>query len=62
MSIVLAGILIAPIYTKWRTQPTYTSVAGTNYPIWNIDFPAVTVCSNIKVLDSKLKKAIKKKP
>lgn len=39
-----------PIYHKWQVVPTITTVETTNYPIWNIHFPAVTICSNNKVV------------
>ncbi len=51
-----------PIYVKWQSNPTITSIATTNYPIWKINFPAVTVCSNNKVVKRKLKAAVGKKP
>ena len=54
--------LIQPIYFKWQTQPTITTPASTNYPIWNIDFPAVTICSNTKVVEAQLKRVLKKQP
>ena len=61
-SCVLCGVLIAPIYDKWRTQPTFTSIATTNYAVWNIHFPAVTICSNNRVVAKQFKAAIKRKP
>ena len=33
-------------------DPTTTGLETTDYPIWNIDFPGVTICPNMKV-DSK---------
>lgn len=38
-----------PIYNKWLNLPMMTSIKSTNYPIWNISFPAVTICSNNKI-------------
>ena len=55
-------IFINPIYTKWSTNPTIVSPESTNYAIWNIYFPAVTICSNNKVLDGQLKRIVKKAP
>ena len=51
-----------PIYEKWQTQPTITSVAETNFPIWNIHFPAVTICSNNKVVQERINKLLNKQP
>ena len=54
--------LILPIYNKWQDVPTITTPESTNYPIWNINFPAVTICSNAKVVEEQLKRALKKPP
>ena len=55
-------MLTAPIYDKWRTQPTFTSIATTNYAVWNIHFPAVTICSNNKVVKKNLRAALRQPP
>ena len=47
-------IMIMPITQKWRNSPTYVTIADTNFPIWNMDFPAVTICSNNKVMNGTL--------
>ena len=60
--LVLMFIFINPIYTKWSTNPTIVSPESTNYAIWNIYFPAVTICSNNKVLDGQLQRIVKKAP
>ena len=52
-------IIILPIYTKWVENPTITSPVSTNYPIWNIDFPAITICSNNKVVEGQMKKVLR---
>ena len=58
----LAIFLIYPIYVKWRTSPTFTSIDSTNYPVWHIEFPAVTVCSNMKIRQAEFDKQILKEP
>ncbi len=50
----LCGFLIVPIMRKWHNSPTFTSIKTTNFPVWEIPFPGVTVCSNIVVEDEKL--------
>lgn len=47
----LAGavVLINKVWTQYSTSPTITSVESTHYPIWNIPFPAVTICQVNKV-------------
>ena len=59
---VLAGLLIEPIYSKWRSSPTFTSIETTNHPVWNIYFPAVTICSNNKVMKDQFENVLKKDP
>ena len=61
-SLFLCGYMIWPIYTKWQENPTITSIASTNYAIWNIHFPAVTICSNNKVVKKNLKAALRYPP
>ena len=34
---------------KYINQPTSTSLDTRDYPVWNIDFPGVTICPNSKV-------------
>ena len=62
LSSALATYLAYPIYVKWRDSPTFTSIDSTNYPVWNIDFPAVTVCSNMKIKKDAFNARIKKEP
>ena len=46
---VMVCIIFAPLYNKFRDKPIIRSVEDLHYPIENIDFPAVTICSNNKV-------------
>ena len=50
--------LILPIYQKYVDFPTVTTVIETNYPVYKVDFPAVTICSNNKIIESSLKRAV----
>ncbi|XP_069675732.1 sodium channel protein Nach-like [Periplaneta americana] len=49
MGMAAAILLINKVWTQYSTSPTITSVESTHYPIWNIPFPAVTVCQVNKV-------------
>ncbi len=60
-AVVLNLVLVAPIYSKWRNSPTYTSINTTNYPVWDIPFPGVTICSNILINWEQIERKIKKK-
>ena len=57
--IILSVLIIAPIYEKYRTSPTVTTVSETNYPVWGINFPAVTIYSNNKIIETQLNKILK---
>ena len=46
---IMAGIIFKPLYNKYTDNPILRSVDDTNYPIENINFPAITICSNNKV-------------
>ena len=48
MSAMLCYYGMRSIYDKWQNTPTITSIEDTNYAVWNINFPAVTICSNNK--------------
>ena len=52
ISIVLQIQFVMPILAKHQNTKTITTIDTTNYPIWNIDFPGVSVCSNIRVSQS----------
>lgn len=46
---VFAVILMRLILERFQRTPTITTVETNNYPIWNVEFPAVTICNNNKV-------------
>ena len=33
------------IYLQWQASPTVTTISTADYPIKNIEFPAITICS-----------------
>lgn len=41
--------LMLLVWIRFQTQPTVTTVETINYPIWDVPFPAVTVCNINKV-------------
>ena len=50
-----AIILSLEAWIDWKDSPVLTSVSSTGLPIQNIDFPAITICSQglIKVIIKK---------
>jgi hypothetical protein len=56
--VVLIGLVvaIALLYAEWGrydTNPTLTALNTAHYPIWNVDFPAVTLCSLNRIKKSR---------
>lgn len=48
VSIYCCANLILSAYTKWNETPVIVSFAERSTPVWNIPFPAVTICSETK--------------
>lgn len=40
------------IWDKWNTNPVIVSFAEKSTPIWQIPFPAVTICPDTKTISS----------
>ena len=36
------------VYTKWQQSPVIVSFAEKSTPVWEIPFPAVTICPETK--------------
>ncbi|XP_063242547.1 sodium channel protein Nach-like [Bacillus rossius redtenbacheri] len=47
--LLAAVYLISCVWVQYNTSPTITSIESTHFPIWNIPFPAVTICNVNKV-------------
>jgi amiloride-sensitive sodium channel len=37
------------IWMKWNTSPVLVSFANVQTPVWNIPFPAITICPQVKL-------------
>uniref|UniRef100_A0A1B0AX56 Uncharacterized protein n=1 Tax=Glossina palpalis gambiensis TaxID=67801 RepID=A0A1B0AX56_9MUSC len=48
ISIYCALTLIRNIYIKWNETPVIVSFSEKSTPVWNIPFPAVTICTETK--------------
>jgi hypothetical protein len=59
---VACWVFIRPGFERWRDQPVFTSVELTNYPVWEVYFPAVTICSTNRVVQHQLRTAMKHEP
>ena len=49
LGLACAVVLINKVWMQYSTSPTITSIESTHFPIWNIPFPAVTLCQVNKV-------------
>jgi len=45
----VAVYYIHKIWYKWNTSPVLVSFCDVPTPVWNIPFPAVTICPQVKV-------------
>lgn len=50
ISVTGCSIMIHKIYNKWQLSPVIVSFAEKSTPVWQIPFPAVTICPETKVL------------
>lgn len=44
-----AGYIFLYAFDAFANKPTYTSLESVNYPIYEIDFPAIAVCPVNKI-------------
>lgn len=50
VSVVGCSIMIHKIYEKWQDSPVIVSFAEKSTPVWQIPFPAVTICPETKAM------------
>ena len=62
LGFILTVYFILPIWIKWHLKPTLTTLDSTDHPIWEIDFPGVTICPSNKAVEIKLEAIIDKEP
>ncbi|XP_045451428.1 pickpocket protein 28-like [Melitaea cinxia] len=48
-SIVFCSSLIHKLWMKWNDSPVIVTFAETSTPVWQIPYPAVTLCAEMKV-------------
>jgi acid-sensing ion channel, other len=54
ISVTGCCVLINKIYVKWQLSPVIVSFAEKSTPVWQIPFPAVTICPETKALKEKI--------
>ncbi|XP_049855583.1 pickpocket protein 28-like [Schistocerca gregaria] len=48
ISLALCSNLIRRVWLKWEETPVIVTLAETTTPVWDVPFPAVTICSETK--------------
>ncbi|CAH2092889.1 unnamed protein product [Euphydryas editha] len=48
--VVFCAYLIQKVWVKWNDSPVIVSFAETSTPVWQIPYPAVTLCPDAKVI------------
>ena len=56
---ILTVYFIHPIWARWNEKPTITTLDSTDHPVWEIDYPAVTICPANKVVEEKLRRVLR---
>lgn len=55
VSLFGCAVLILNIYEKWQLSPVIVSFAEKSTPVWQIPFPAVTICPETKAMAEHVK-------
>uniref|UniRef100_A0A182MII6 Uncharacterized protein n=1 Tax=Anopheles culicifacies TaxID=139723 RepID=A0A182MII6_9DIPT len=53
LSLVGCGVMIQQAYNKWDRTPVIVTLSEVPTPVWDMTFPAVTICPEIKVLNTR---------
>uniref|UniRef100_A0A182RXW2 Uncharacterized protein n=1 Tax=Anopheles funestus TaxID=62324 RepID=A0A182RXW2_ANOFN len=53
LSLVGCGVMIQQAYNKWDSTPVIVTLSEVPTPVWDMTFPAVTICPEIKVLNTR---------
>ena len=48
LGVFLAIYMSVSAYVEWKNNPVLTSVATTGFPIEKVDFPAITICTQVR--------------
>ena len=62
LAILYGWILFTPTYYRWLTTPSIIEVDSTDYRVSNLPFPAVTICSNNKVVERQVESVLLLEP
>ncbi|XP_068083949.1 sodium channel protein Nach-like [Anabrus simplex] len=54
LSLALCSLVIKRQWDKWYSSPVMVTLSEKSTPVWDIPFPAVTLCSEVKIKPSAL--------
>ena len=54
LSMLGCGVMIHKTYVKWNQVPIIVTFSEKTTPVWDIHFPAITICPETKVSAEKL--------
>ena len=55
-------LLYTPFLDTWNNEPTVIATDQADFPIEQIPFPAITICSNNKIVYRQLESVLRKQP
>lgn len=55
-------LLYTPFLQKWYYTPVYMAIDSSHFDVANIPFPAITICSNNKVVDRQVESVLLTQP
>ena len=55
-------LLYTPFLQKWYYNPVYMAVDSSNFDVGNIPFPAITICSNNKIVQRQMESVLLTQP
>ena len=55
-------LLYTPFLNTWFNEPTLIGVDQADFPVEKIPFPAITICSNNKIVYRQLESVLRKQP
>ena len=55
-------LLYTPFLDTWNNEPTVIAVDQADFPIDKVPFPAITICSNNKIVNRQLESVLRTQP
>ena len=55
-------LLYTPFLDTWNNEPTVIATDQSDFPIEKVPFPAITICSNNKIVYRQLENVLRKPP